>query len=113
MVETSIFDALKDLVNGRCYPMTLPQNPTYPSIVYARVGSTPANVLEGGSTIDHVRIQVDAFAKTYDAAKTLAASVRSAMEAAEFKATLQLDFDYYEPELDLYQVTQDFYVWQK
>lgn len=113
MIETDIFDALKGLVGNRCYPLTMPQNPTYPAIVYQRIATNAINRLEGGSSIDQVRVQVDSFSTTYEAAKTLAASIRAAMEAASFKATLQTEFDFFEPDIALFQITQDFYVWRK
>jgi hypothetical protein len=113
MIETDIFDALGDLVSGRCYPLQMPQSPTYPCIVYARISSNPQNRIEGGASLDQVRVQVDCYDLTYTGAKTLCASVRSAMEGAAFKATLQFDTDLYEPEVKVYRVMMDFYVWQQ
>lgn len=113
MIETSVFDALEGLVSGRCYPLQMPQEPTYPAIVYSRIASEPQNRLEGGASLDQVRVQIDCYATTYEGAKTLSASVRSAMESASLGATLQLDLDLYEPEVKVYRVTMDFYVWQK
>jgi hypothetical protein len=113
MIETSIFDTLKTLVSNRCYPLQMPQNPTFPAIVYTRIANTPINVLEGRPTIDQVRVQIDCYAKTYTAAKTLYSSVRSAMESATFKATLQTDDDFFEAETDLYRVSLDYYIWER
>ena len=112
MIETSIFDALKNLVSNRCYPLLMPQDPTLPAIVFSRVASIAQNKLDSGASIDQVRIQIDCYASTYDEAKTLSASVRSAMEEADFKGTLQIDVDFYEPDLKIYRVVMDFYVWQ-
>lgn len=113
MIEETIFNTLKTLVSNRCYPMVMPQNPTLPAIVYTRVASSPQNVLEGGSTIDQIRVQVDSYATTYSAAKSLAVSIRSAMETATFKGTLQTDQDFFEPDVKHYRITQDFYVWER
>jgi len=113
MIEQSIYSTLGSLVSNRVYPLTMPQNPTFPAIVYTRVSINPENRLEGGSSLDQIRIQIDSYAKTYSAVKSLAESVRSAMEAASFKGTLQLEQDFYEPDLGLYQVTQDYYVWER
>lgn len=113
MIEQDLFDTLKPLVANRVYPLVMPQNPTYPAIVYNRISSAAQNVLEGGSTIDQVRIQVDTYATTYSAAKSLARLVRLAMEGASFKATLQTDQDFYESDLSIYRVSQDFYLWER
>jgi hypothetical protein len=113
MIEEDVFNALKGLVSNRCYPLLMPQNPSYPSIIYTRISSTPENTLNGGATIDLVRFQIDSYAETYSAARTLAASVRTAMEAAAFKGLLQTDQDFLEPDVTVYRVTQDYYVWRK
>ncbi len=113
MIEEDIFNALKGLVSNRCYPLLMPENPSYPSIIYTRISSTPENTLNGGATIDLVRFQIDSYAETYSAARTLAASVRTAMEAAAFKGLLQTDEDFFEPDVTIYRVTQDYYVWRK
>lgn len=113
MIEEDIFNALKGLVSNRCYPLLMPENPSYPSIIYTRISSTPENTLNGGATIDLVRFQIDSYAETYSAARTLATSVRTAMEAAAFKGLLQTDEDFFEPDVTIYRVTQDYYVWRK
>lgn len=113
MIEEDVFNALKGLVSNRCYPLLMPENPSYPSIIYTRISSTPENTLNGGATIDLVRFQIDSYAETYSAARTLAASVRTAMEAAAFKGLLQTDQDFFEPDVTIYRVTQDYYVWRK
>lgn len=113
MIEQTIFNTLKNLSGNRVYPLVMPQNPTLPAIVYSRVSINPFNRLEGGSSIDQIRMQIDVYASTYSAVKSLAESVRTAMEAASFKATLQLEQDFFEPNLNIYQVTQDYYVWER
>lgn len=112
MIETDIFDALKDLVSDRCYPLMMPQNPVLPAIVYSRQASDPQYRLEGGSSLSQVRMQIECYAKTYDEAKAISADVRSAMEEASFKGTMIFDTDFYEPDVKLYRVIHDFYVWE-
>ena len=112
-IEQDIYTALSGIAGGRVYPLVIPENSTMPAISYLRIASTPENTLDGGATIDQIRIQVDTYAKTYAEAKTVSASVRSAMESASFKGTLQTDQDLYEPEVKLYRVIQDYYVWKR
>lgn len=111
-IETSIYTALSSLAAGKVYPLVAPEKVTAPFIVYSRLASIPENTLDGGSTIDLIRIQVDTYANTYSAAKSLAESVRSAMEGALVKGTLQTDQDLFEPDLKFYRISQDYYVWQ-
>jgi hypothetical protein len=113
LIEEEVFDALRNLVNDRCYPMQIPQNAPTPAIAFSRVASTPQNRLEGGASIDQVRIQVDLYETTYKKAKELAALVRAAMEGASFKGTLQSDEDFYEPDVKYYRVSMDFYTWER
>lgn len=112
-IEQDIFNALDGLVGGRVYPLVMPEKGTKPAIVYTRIGSNPENTLDGGATIDQIRIQVDTYANTYAETKTISASVRSIMESASFKGTLQSDQDLFEPDIKLYRVSQDYYVWKR
>jgi hypothetical protein len=111
-IETAIYTALSGLASGKVYPLVAPEKVTAPYIVYSRISSTPENTLDGGSTIDLVRIQVDTYANTYSACKNLAESVRVAMESGVVKSTMQTDQDLFEPDLKVYRISQDYYVWQ-
>jgi hypothetical protein len=97
----------------RVYPLLAPQNAELPRITFARVANAPVNSLSGSSGLDAVRVQVDAWAKTFLGAKELAAEVRTAMEGASFKGLLQNDFDTYEPETKTYRVSLDFRCWHR
>lgn len=112
-IETTIYTALSSLASGKVYPLVAPEKVTAPYIVYSRISSTPENTLDGGATIDLVRIQVDTYANTYSAVKLLAESVRSALEGSAAKATLQTDQDLFEPDLKVYRISQDYYCWQR
>jgi hypothetical protein len=113
MIETEIYDTLQSLVGGRCYPVLMPQEPTYPALVYSRQASNPQYRLEGGSSLTQARVSIDCYAQTYDAVKSLSAQVRQAMEEASFKGTLIFDTDFYEPDVKLFRILMDFYVWEK
>lgn len=112
-IEQDIFNALDHLASGRVYPLVMPEKSVMPAIVFLRIASTPENTLNGGATIDQIRFQVDTYANTYAEAKSVSASVRTAMESASFKGTLQTDQDLFEPDVKLYRVTQDYYVWKR
>ena len=112
-IEADLFNSLKTLVSNRVYPLVMPQKGTLPAIVYARIANNAQNVLEGGASIDQIRFQVDTYATTFAAARQLAAQVRSAMEGAGYKATLQTEQDFFEAEVNYYRVSQDYYVWER
>ena len=86
---------------------------TYPAITYQRIANQPVYSINGSSGIDRVRFQVNCWAATDGAARTLAAEARTAMEGASFKATLETDADDYDEGAKLYRVVMDFYCWEK
>ncbi len=114
-VEVDIFAVLSNqtAAGDRVYPLLRGEGTGLPALVYTRVGNAPVNSLSGSSGLDQVRVQVDCYAATYNDAKSLAASVRPLLEGAPFKALLQTDFDFYEPDTKVFRVTQDYYCWQK
>lgn len=113
MIESSIYNALKSLAGGRVYPLVLPDITILPAIIYQRVSSVPINSLDGDSGLDSVRMQISTWAATYKEAKTLSASVRSALDSSTMKIVTENDTDDYEPETKRFRVITDYVVWQK
>lgn len=114
-VEVDIFAVLNNqtAAAGRVFPLLRGEGTALPAVVYSRVGNAPVTSLQGSSGLDQVRIQIDCYATTYAGAKNLAASIRPLLENADFKALMQTDFDFYEPDTKVFRVTQDYYCWQK
>jgi hypothetical protein len=79
MIDEALQTALGSLVSGRCYPMQRPQNAAVPVIVYLVVSDEPQNTLCGTGTLFNARVQIDAWATTYAAARTLADQIAAAM----------------------------------
>lgn len=52
-----------------------------PYIIYSRISGVADSLLEGGATHDRIRVQVDCYAPTKTAAKTLGILCRNAIEA--------------------------------
>ena len=111
-IETEIFLNLSDLVDSRVYPLIAPENVLTPYIVYTRVAMIPENTLDGKASIDLVRMQIDVYGSSYALAKSLAESTRFALENASIKATIQSDVDFFETDLKIYRVSQDYLFWQ-
>jgi hypothetical protein len=92
----------------------LPQNCTLPAITYQRISSSDQHVLDGRSSMENARIQIDVMATTYAVTKSLASLVVTAMEGAStFSGLMMTDLDMWEDEAECYRVSMDFSVWHK
>jgi hypothetical protein len=74
------------LVGTRVHPAELPERPTYPAIVYRRIGRSGVNHTEGPSGLAAIGIQIDCWAMRYRESKALAAAVSAALDG--FKGLL-------------------------
>jgi len=109
-IEASIQMLLGALCSNRCYPLINTQ-PTIvsPYITFQVIDGTPYKL---GTTTEKIRLQVDVWASTYGAAKTLAASVKTAINGATFAGTsLITNMDLYEEVSKEYRVLLEFYIW--
>lgn len=116
------------LVVARIYPLRLPQNPTYPALVFRRVSGPQLHNLAGAAGRATPRLQIDCYAETYLEAKDLAAAVkarldgyRGTMDTADSPAVTftvdtcklenSLDFDESDvPNKTLHRIAQDYIV---
>lgn len=104
-------------VTIRCYPMLLPQSPTYPACRYQVVTGEYHHALSGPVGRARPRVQVDVYAETYTAAKGVADALRSALDGytgtmgslARVSSRHVMEFDGYDVEPDgIYRITQDY-----
>ncbi len=108
----ALHTALSSLVAGRVWPVMFPQSPlpTWPAIRYTPVGGTvyPDACGAGDGTADDVRVQIDAVAETYVAARDLNQQIRAALMAFSPPAVPEGPpiFDY-DPELRVHRAIQD------
>jgi len=61
---------------ARIYPSVLPQDPTYPAIVYTVASNTSEEHLGGSAGLSHARVRIDCYATTAAAATALAEIIR-------------------------------------
>ena len=107
---------------GRVYPKHLPQNPTYPAIVYHRISGPREHSHDGSSGLAHPRFQFDLYAASHVACKDLAEKLRLALDA--FKGTmggaggvdvngvfLEDDDDGYDDDFKVFWWRMDFILW--
>ena len=106
-------------ITTRCYAAELPQNPIFPLILFFRVTGASDVHLGGVSGIAHVRFQIEAWAETYAAAKSLANAIRVCLNG--YRGTsgtvrigsflIQSERDIYEPEAACHRVVMDYAIW--
>ena len=116
-----ITDDTVKLITTRCYPIAIPQSPTYPLILYTRITGMRDHVLQGPSGAAHPRFQVESWAETYTAAKSLASAIRVALDGYSGTVLgvvigsilIDSERDVYESEIKIYRVISDWYIWHK
>jgi len=98
MIPEAIYSKIEHLVDGRCYPVKLPERAVFPALTYLQVGE------EG-------RWQISCWAETYAEAKELARDVTDEMDdfigtdtSVVRKSVLEYEQDLIEPEVGVYQV---------
>jgi hypothetical protein len=120
MIEELIYSNLSTatsvtaLVVDRIYPLLMPQDPTLPAVTYQRISDNPINSLSGHGGLDNPRIQIDCWATSYSAVKTLSNAVIKAMDlSTSYKSLRMSDQDLYEDGTEIYRVSMDFSCWFK
>lgn len=74
------FGAISSLVAARIYPVMLPQNPTYPAVVYSFVSGAPVSAMGADVGFTRKRTRVAAWSKTYLEMTQLADAIRQCLE---------------------------------
>lgn len=108
------------LVGGqRVHPVRLPQDQVEPSVVYNSISESGDYSMSGDSGLGRVRMQVDAWAQTSDAATLLANAVYDRLTGARdtvdsvsiHGAFLDSGRDDYDDVTKLYRRSRDFIIW--
>jgi len=102
-------------VQYKVYPILMPQDVTYPAVVYQRIVGTRANLMAdgGGSGVERVLFQFTAWATTMLAAYNVMEQVRLALVAASFEVVFQVSRAGHEPDTGLFSFTYDIAVWHR
>jgi hypothetical protein len=69
-----------NLAHYRIYPITAPQNTTFPFVVYTITNTEPSLTKDGVSPLDVISFQIDCYSTQYDENTSLANAVRSALD---------------------------------
>ncbi|MFT0533930.1 DUF3168 domain-containing protein [Castellaniella hirudinis] len=115
-IESSLFALLGPLVGGRCYPDVMPDNPTFPLIIYQVVGGQAMEWLDRTlPETENYRVQIECWSKIGLERGALALSARQKIieEGAEFASaeTLGQSINQNNSTLKIYGSRQDFSIW--
>lgn len=127
-IETAIYSKLAAdtvvaaLVAARVYNTRLPQDPTYPAVVFARVSTGEDMVHDGPAGYEIARFQIDSYATTFSAVRSLADAVRDCLNGLKetiggvvvHAVMLDNEFSDWGDLLDIWRITQDYMVhWRR
>lgn len=82
-------DAVTAHAGRRVYPLIRPQDSAMPALVFTTISSQPDATHDGATGLSESRIQLDAYAATYAAAKGLARAVRGVLH--QFAGDVEVD----------------------
>lgn len=108
-IAIGLFNLLKTItpLGGRVYPLILPQNPTYPVVVYQRISSFDTQTLDGTQSIDIGRFQIKVYATSYKSAIDTGELVKTALSG---KALKLMEMDDYESDTKLFSLQLDYQI---
>lgn len=121
-IEAAVYDRLTTfagltaLISTRTYAQILPTTPTPPACTYTVISTSIIGGMGSDAAIERARIQVTAWAETYEDAKNVSQQIRAALQryrgthaGTEIKALfLDNESDGYEPDTGYYRVDHDF-----
>lgn len=110
--------AVSALIATRLYPARLPQDVTYPAVVYTRIDTEPTSAFGTAATLMNSRVQFDCWAKTYSEVKAVANAIRASLDALDttilsvriYGIVYSSELDIFEDETQLYRIQSDFQV---
>lgn len=116
MMEIAVTSALKAysgldaLIDGRVFPILIPQDKDLPSLAYMKVANYDMETIDcSDSSSTRSRLQIDVIAVKYSEAKAVAKQVRLAMQSStEFNAVKITDRDLGSSNPDIFRVLLEF-----
>jgi len=111
MIEAALFSHLESSVvsvDGRVYPLVMPQDCEKPALVYTVVNDADNRGVEGCVGSYDTRFQVDVYARSYFEAKNIKNEVKSALYAFVHYPEVLNSRDGFEEEEELFRQIIDF-----
>lgn len=114
-MEQSLFSLLSNSVlsvEGRVYPLVMPQNCPKPALVYHVVNNRCESNMSGWCEQDDsstkYRVQVDVYSKHYAEQKAIANEVKTALKSFAFAVKEITSRDLFEADTELYRELIEF-----
>jgi hypothetical protein len=109
------------VVVTRVYFTMLPQEPVYPALTLEIISTNPGNALNSLPALVWSRVRVNAWAKTFAAAWSLAGLVETALNGKKITVSGLLIRSVvadgmqslYEPAVEAHYISQDYRIWHK
>ncbi len=109
---------------GRIHWSVRPQGSPYPALVLSIISRLPERTFNGPDPLERARVQIDAYALSYGAAKELARLVKEALSNLTFNNSGVTFWAFSENERDLtdtgatdaervHRISSDFLIWHK
>ncbi len=103
------YDAIRHLAGGEVYALVAPPEAQYPAIVYTPVDQAHIVALDGPNKLRRVRVQVDAYARTFEAALQLQDQVLAALLVdINSVADVRMELSEFDIEARVYRVCVDY-----
>jgi hypothetical protein len=107
------------LVGDRIRPLKLEQATTYPVVMFRRVSAQPVSTMGEDAALTGTVYEVESWAETHAAAIDLARKVRAGLArwggiaggVTVQQVFFQNEIHFYDPELRVHRVSQDYAVW--
>lgn len=109
------YAGLTALVSSRIYAIRLPNNPTFPNVIFTRVGTGNTSVVNGVSSIRNYRFQFDFYSSGYSELINIADQLERAMLAATSFTSVLVNGPIhlgFEKSIGSYRAVMTFSCWQ-
>lgn len=112
-IEASLVTKLSSI--AAVYPLSLPEKPAFPAIVYQRISTPVVNRTHTGDKTMRSRYQLSVYSKSYATCRTKADAIDTVldMKAGVVGAltTNENRFDIQEIETGIYRVVLEYFIW--
>ncbi len=110
--EAIVAGAVRDFVEGRCFPDVAPANTARPYITYQAVGGQSQSYLNNSVALQNARMQVNVWADSRAVARAVMTRVIGALCQPSIRATaIGAPVSTYESDTKLYGSRADFSIW--
>lgn len=116
-IEVTLFSHLSNqtelnaLIDGRIYPLLMPQDSAMPAVIYTVVNNRELQSINYREAYGFdIRIQIDCYSKSFSEVLSVKEAVRSAMHEFKYKAHDFNSRTLYEPEAKLHRQLIEFYI---